>query len=70
MNTPADLTMRAFDRFYRGDAAHTRQIDGLGLGLSISMEIAKIHHASLSLSVTDKQTVLVTLTAATKTLSS
>jgi signal transduction histidine kinase len=63
MNTPADLTAHAFDRFYRGDASHTRQIDGLGLGLSICMEIAKIHHGSLSLSVTDKQTVLVALTA-------
>lgn len=64
MNTPADLTAHAFDRFYRGDASHTRQIDGLGLGLSICMEIAKIHHGSLSLSVTERQTVLLTLTAA------
>jgi signal transduction histidine kinase len=63
LNTPADLTTRAFDRFYRGDASHARQIDGLGLGLSICMEIAKIHHGSLSLMVTDKQTVVVTLTA-------
>ncbi|OYY19943.1 MAG: hypothetical protein B7Y59_02275 [Burkholderiales bacterium 35-55-47] len=63
MNTPADLTTRAFDRFYRGDASHTRQIDGLGLGLSICFEIAKIHHGSLSLHVTNQQTVLVTLTA-------
>ncbi len=63
MNTPADLTTRAFDRFYRGDASHTRQIDGLGLGLSICFEIAKIHHGSLSLRVTNEQTVLVTLTA-------
>jgi signal transduction histidine kinase len=70
MNTPADLTTRAFDRFYRGDASHTRQIDGLGLGLSICMEIAKIHNGSLSLSVTDRQTVLLSLTAATRALSS
>ena len=63
LNTPADLTTRAFDRFYRGDASHARQIDGLGLGLSICFEIAKIHHGNLSLSVTEKQTVLVTLTA-------
>jgi len=70
LNTPADLTTRAFDRFYRGDASHARQIDGLGLGLSICMEIAKIHHGSLSLSVTDRQTVLLTLTAATMTPSS
>ncbi len=65
LNTPADLTTHAFDRFYRGDASHTRQIDGLGLGLSICLEIAKIHHGNLTLSVTDRQTVLITLTAAT-----
>jgi signal transduction histidine kinase len=57
------LSQRAFERFYRGDASHTRQIDGLGLGLSICSEIAKIHHGALSLSVTDKSTVLFTLTA-------
>ena len=62
-NIPSDLVAHAFDRFYRGDASHTRQIDGLGLGLSICSEIAKIHHGALSLSVTDKSTVLFTLTA-------
>lgn len=36
----ADLEARAFDRFYRGDASHARQVDGLGLGLSICSEIA------------------------------
>jgi signal transduction histidine kinase len=60
---PADLSDRAFDRFYRGDASHTRQVDGLGLGLSICLEIAKLHKASLSLTVTQKQTVIATLSA-------
>jgi len=63
VDVPADLSDRAFDRFYRGDAAHTRQVDGLGLGLSICLEIAKLHQASLSLTVTDKQTVVATLSA-------
>jgi signal transduction histidine kinase len=62
-NIPSDLETHAFDRFYRGDASHTRQIDGLGLGLSICTEIAKIHQGTLSLSVTEKNTVLLTLTA-------
>lgn len=57
----ADLEVRAFDRFYRGDASHARQIDGLGLGLSICAEIAKAHQCSLSLNVTRKKTVLLTL---------
>jgi signal transduction histidine kinase len=61
VNIAADLEARAFDRFYRGDASHARQIDGLGLGLSISSEIAKVHQASLTLSVTAKKSVLLTL---------
>jgi signal transduction histidine kinase len=62
-NIAADLEARAFDRFYRGDASHTRQIDGLGLGLSICSEIARIHHGTLTLGVTQANTVLLTLTA-------
>lgn len=65
---PSDLTERAFDRFYRGDASHTRQVDGLGLGLSICLEIAKLHQAKLSLQVTEKQTVVARLSAATRRL--
>lgn len=61
VNIAADLEARAFDRFYRGDASRARQIDGLGLGLSISSEIARVHQASLTLSVTDKNSVLLTL---------
>ncbi len=38
-----------FDRFYRGDPAHNRQTDGLGLGLSLSREIARAHGGELSL---------------------
>ena len=40
---------RFFDRFYRGDAAHNRQIDGSGLGLSLAREIARAHGGDLVL---------------------
>jgi len=60
-NIPADLIERAFQRFYRGDSARGRKIDGVGLGLSLCREIARLHNAQLSLQVTDRKTVIATL---------
>lgn len=40
---------RFFERFYRSDSAHTRQVDGHGLGLSLALEIAKAHGGTLVL---------------------
>jgi signal transduction histidine kinase len=58
-----DLTGRAFERFYRGDSAHTRHVDGHGLGLSLCIEIIHLHHGRISMAVDDKKTVRVTVTA-------
>ena len=38
-----------FKRFHRGDAAHNRQVDGHGLGLSLALEIARAHGGTLTL---------------------
>ncbi|MBD2464210.1 HAMP domain-containing protein [Oscillatoria sp. FACHB-1407] len=38
-----------FDRFYRGDPARTRKIEGLGLGLSLAREIIHAHQGELTL---------------------
>jgi len=46
---PAADDDRIFDRFHRGDAAHSRRIDGTGLGLSLSREIARAHGGELQL---------------------
>ena len=39
---------RLFDRFYRGDAAHNRKVDGTGLGLSLAREISRAHGGDLT----------------------
>jgi heavy metal sensor kinase len=48
---------RLFNRFYRGDPARTRQVEGIGLGLSLAREIARAHRGDLILnSKSDAQT--------------
>ncbi|GAB4233579.1 MAG: hypothetical protein Kow00121_61540 [Elainellaceae cyanobacterium] len=49
---PASDRDRIFDRFYRGDPARTRKVEGVGLGLSLSREIARAHQGDLTLDVT------------------
>ena len=46
---PAADRERIFERFYRADPAHGRQIEGVGLGLSLSREIARAHGGDLTL---------------------
>jgi signal transduction histidine kinase len=65
-NIPKDLCERWADRFYRGDASHTRSIDGMGLGLSLCKEIAHVHHGVMGLAVTQSDTVVVTLRVSLK----
>lgn len=60
-NIPVDLTERAFQRFYRGEAARSRSIDGVGLGLSLCQEIARLHGTDLTLEVTPHKTVIARL---------
>jgi signal transduction histidine kinase len=54
---------QVFQRFYRGDTAHNRKIDGIGLGLSLCREIAIANHGSLSFEVDSHNIVTVTFCA-------
>ena len=56
------LEALAFERFYRSSHLDSNSQEGTGLGLSICFEIAKIHNAALDLKVTERGTVVITLT--------
>ena len=46
---PADHQSRIFERFYRVDKSHSKEVGGTGLGLSIVKHSAMIHNAELEL---------------------
>ncbi len=46
---PKEHQERVFERFYRVDKSHSREIGGTGLGLSIVKHAALLHHAKLEL---------------------
>ena len=46
---PEDDQTRIFTRFHRVDVARQRQVDGVGLGLSLAREIARAHGGDLEL---------------------
>jgi signal transduction histidine kinase len=46
---PLENAARVFDRFFRGDPARNRAVEGLGLGLSLAREFARAHGGDLTL---------------------
>ena len=46
---PRDQLDRVFERFYRVDKSHSKEIGGTGLGLSIVKHGAVYHKAKLSI---------------------
>ncbi|MHC5859283.1 ATP-binding protein [Nostoc sp.] len=63
---PASDRLRIFDRFYRGDPSRNRKIEGIGLGLSLSREIARAHRGDLTLDSTSLGQTAFTLTLPVK----
>ncbi len=49
---PASERALIFDRFHRGEEARTKQVEGLGLGLSLAREIVYAHGGDLTLDAT------------------
>lgn len=54
MIPPADQA-KVFDRFYRADAARSREIEGVGLGLGLVREMARAHGGDLVLLQSNEQ---------------
>jgi len=58
---PPESLPRVFDRFFRGDPAHSQTVDGCGLGLSIAKWIVTAHHGTIQIESTPGKLTIVTV---------
>ena len=57
---PQDSLDKIFERFYRVDKSHSREIGGTGLGLAITRDAVLVHHGDIKVhSVEDEGTTFV-----------
>jgi signal transduction histidine kinase len=52
---------RVFDRFFRGDPAHSQAVEGCGLGLSIAQHIVSAHGGTIKIESVPNQITTVTV---------
>ena len=45
---PPEAQQRIFDRFYRVDSSHNREVEGNGLGLAIAQSIVSVHKGKIT----------------------
>ncbi len=50
LGIPEDSIDRIFERFYRVDKSHSREIGGTGLGLAITRDAIAMHHGTIKVS--------------------
>lgn len=55
MGIPEEALERIFERFYRVDKSHSREIGGTGLGLSIARSAVLMHHGTLNVSSKEEE---------------
>jgi heavy metal sensor kinase len=58
---PPEILPRVFDRFFRGDPAHSQAVDGCGLGLSIVQWIVSAHGGTVKIESVPDQLTTVTV---------
>jgi signal transduction histidine kinase len=58
---PPEALPRVFDRFFRGDPAHSHDVDGCGLGLSIAQWITTVHNGTIRIESTPGKLTTVTV---------
>jgi len=58
---PEEILPRVFDRFFRGDPAHSQAVDGCGLGLSIARWIVSAHNGTIQIESAPTQLTTVTV---------